>query len=97
MELAEVTDFVSEVALVRAALEEPLRRIAENSGLDGGEVIAEVLDRKGNVVERYTYDLAGTPRFFNAAGQEVATSPSHNRFLFTGSGRNVHERFCEFE
>ena len=37
------------VEAVKAALEEPLRRIAENSGLDGGEVVAEVLDRKGNV------------------------------------------------
>jgi len=36
------------VEAVRAALEEPLRRIAENAGLDGGEVIAEVLDMKGN-------------------------------------------------
>jgi chaperonin GroEL len=34
---------------VKAALEEPARRIAENGGLDGGEVIAEILDRKGNV------------------------------------------------
>jgi len=37
------------VEVVKAALEEPLRRIAENGGLDGGEVIAEVLDRKGAV------------------------------------------------
>ncbi len=37
------------VEAVKAALEEPARRIAENGGLDGGEVIAEILDRKGNV------------------------------------------------
>jgi chaperonin GroEL len=37
------------VDIVRAALEEPLRRIAENSGLDGGEVLAEVAEAKGNV------------------------------------------------
>jgi chaperonin GroEL len=37
------------VEAVKAALEEPTRRIAENSGLDSGEVIGEVLDRKGNV------------------------------------------------
>ncbi len=36
------------VEVVKAALEEPLRRIAENGGLDGGEVVAEVYDRKGN-------------------------------------------------
>lgn len=37
------------VEVVKVALEEPLRRIAENSGLDGGEVVAEVLDRKGHI------------------------------------------------
>jgi chaperonin GroEL len=37
------------VEAVKAALEEPARRIAENGGLDGGEVVGEVLDRKGNV------------------------------------------------
>jgi chaperonin GroEL len=37
------------VEVVREALEEPLRRIAENTGLDGGEVVAEVADRKGNI------------------------------------------------
>ncbi len=37
------------VEVVRAALEEPLRWIAENGGLDGGEVIAEVSERKGRV------------------------------------------------
>ena len=37
------------IDIVRDALEEPLLRIAENAGLDGGEVIAEVLERKGNV------------------------------------------------
>jgi chaperonin GroEL len=37
------------IDIVRDALEEPLLRIAENAGLDGGEVIAEVLDQKGNV------------------------------------------------
>jgi chaperonin GroEL len=37
------------VDVVRAALQEPLRRIAENSGLDGGEVVGEVMERKGSV------------------------------------------------
>ncbi len=37
------------VEVIRAALEEPLRRIAENGGLDGGEVVAEAYERKGNV------------------------------------------------
>ena len=37
------------IDIVRDALEEPLRRIAENAGLDGGEVVAEVAESKGNV------------------------------------------------
>jgi chaperonin GroEL len=41
-------DEESGVKVVREALEEPLRRIAENSGLDGGEVVAEVTEQKGN-------------------------------------------------
>jgi chaperonin GroEL len=36
------------VEIVKVAVEEPLRRIAENCGLDGGEVVAEVTDRKEN-------------------------------------------------
>jgi len=36
------------VECVRKALEAPLRQIAENCGLDGGEVVAEVKFRKGN-------------------------------------------------
>jgi chaperonin GroEL len=37
------------IEIVRCALEEPLRRIAMNAGKDGGEVVAEVAERKGNV------------------------------------------------
>ena len=37
------------VDIVSVALEEPLRRIAENAGYDPGEVVAEVADRKGRV------------------------------------------------
>ena len=36
------------VECVRKALEAPLRQIAENCGMDGGEVLAEVKSRKGN-------------------------------------------------
>jgi chaperonin GroEL len=34
------------VECVKKALEAPLRQIAENCGLDGGEVVAEVSERK---------------------------------------------------
>ena len=37
------------VEIVRAALEEPLRRIAENGGEDGGEIVADVYESKGSV------------------------------------------------
>jgi chaperonin GroEL len=37
------------VEVVRCAIEEPLRQIAENGGHDGGEVVAEVAERKGRV------------------------------------------------
>ena len=40
-------EFGAEV--VRCALEEPLRRIAENAGLEGGEILAEVSERSGRV------------------------------------------------
>ena len=36
------------IDIVKEALKEPLRRIAENAGMDGGEVVAEVMSRKGN-------------------------------------------------
>ena len=37
------------VRVVKAALEQPLRRLSENGGLDGGEVVEEVYEREGNV------------------------------------------------
>jgi len=42
------TDVQTGVKLVRRALEEPLRRIAENAGLDGAIVVARVEELKGN-------------------------------------------------
>jgi len=41
-------DILTGTKIVRRALEEPLRRIAENAGLDGAVVIGRVLDLKGN-------------------------------------------------
>lgn len=35
-------------------------------------------------MERYTYDLADTPSFFNATGTALTASSANNRFLFTG-------------
>jgi len=41
-------DVQTGVRIVRRALQEPLRRIAENAGIDGGIVISEVEELKGN-------------------------------------------------
>lgn len=41
-------DIVTGIKIVRRALEEPLRRIAENAGLDGAVVIGKVAELKGN-------------------------------------------------
>ena len=41
-------DVLTGIRIVRRALEEPLRRIAENAGLDGAVVVGEVEELKGN-------------------------------------------------
>jgi chaperonin GroEL len=41
-------DIVTGIKIVRRALEEPLRRIAENAGLDGAVVVGKVSALKGN-------------------------------------------------
>ena len=40
-------DVVTGVRLIRRALEEPLRRIAENAGLDGAVIVGKVEEMKG--------------------------------------------------
>ncbi len=44
----EDPDVVTGLRIVRRALEEPLRRIAENAGLDGAVVVGKVEELKGN-------------------------------------------------
>ncbi|MGH9932936.1 MAG: chaperonin GroEL [Pyrinomonadaceae bacterium] len=44
----EDPDVVTGLKIVRRALEEPLRRIAENAGLDGAVVVGKVAGLKGN-------------------------------------------------
>jgi chaperonin GroEL len=41
-------DVVTGIRIVKRALEEPLRRIAENAGLDGAVVVGRVAELKGN-------------------------------------------------
>ena len=38
----------------------------------------------GQITESYTYDIYGQPKIFDAATGLVDSSPSGNRFLFTG-------------
>src|SRR5207247_511672 len=38
----------------------------------------------GNITEQYYYDAFGKPYLFDGAGNWLASSPSGNRFLFTG-------------
>ncbi len=46
--LSEELDVQTGIRIVRRALEEPLRRIAENAGLDGAVVVGKVEELKGN-------------------------------------------------
>jgi len=41
-------DVLTGIKIVRRALEEPLRRIAENAGVDGAVIVGRVLELKGN-------------------------------------------------
>lgn len=41
-------DVLTGIKIVRRALEEPLRRIAENAGLDGAVIVGRVVELKGN-------------------------------------------------
>ncbi len=45
---ADEPDVVTGIRIVRRAIEEPLRRIAENAGIDGAIVVGEVQQLKGN-------------------------------------------------
>ena len=45
---SEDPDVLTGIKIVRRALEEPLRRIAENAGLDGAVVVGKVGELKGN-------------------------------------------------
>jgi chaperonin GroEL len=43
------TEFNAGVSIIRKAIEEPLRRIAENAGIDGSIVVDKVKNAKGNM------------------------------------------------
>jgi RHS repeat-associated protein len=51
---------------------------------DGLGTVTALTDNSGDLVERYTYDVFGTPAFWDATGLPLAQSSVGNRFLFTG-------------
>lgn len=48
-----------------------------------GSTVA-LTDGNGNVIERYKYDVFGTPQFSDGNGGQLSSSSYDNRFLFTG-------------
>jgi RHS repeat-associated protein len=48
-----------------------------------GSTVA-LTDASGNVVERYKYDVYGSPAFVDGSGGALSSSNYDNRFLFTG-------------
>ena len=51
---------------------------------DGNGNVTTITDAEGNVQERYSYDVYGTPTITDGAGNVLAVSGVGNRFLFTG-------------
>lgn len=46
--------------------------------------ITEITDQGGALVERYEYDVYGTPQFFDNVGNVLTASAIGNPFLLTG-------------
>jgi RHS repeat-associated protein len=56
--------------------------------------VTYLTDSSGNVIEKYHYDVFGTPAFYNGSGVQISASAYGNRFLFTGreyAGAYVYE------
>ena len=51
---------------------------------DGNHNVTTITDGTGSVVERYTYDVYGTPTITDGAGNVLTVSGQGNRFMFTG-------------
>ena len=52
---------------------------------DGRANTSHITGDPGNLLERYTYDLSGAPKFYDEWGGERAASVYDTRFLFAGS------------
>ncbi|MGD1019825.1 MAG: RHS repeat-associated core domain-containing protein [Verrucomicrobiia bacterium] len=55
---------------------------------DGLGSVTELANSLGSVVERYSYDVYGTPTIYNAGGTIVTASAYNNRLMFTGRDRD---------
>jgi len=71
-----------------AGLDEPLRMVrggvTSYYHADGLGSVVGLSQSAGALVERYAYDVYGTPRITNAGGTVLTQSAIGNRFLFTG-------------
>lgn len=50
---------------------------------DASGSVTELTDKRGNVVEKYSYDIFGAPTIENGSGDIVQASAYNNRFMFT--------------
>jgi RHS repeat-associated protein len=77
-------------------IDEPVRMTLTASPLplayyfhaDGLGSVTEISSAAGQLVERYRYDVYGTPTFQNASGAAIASSAIGNRLLFTARDRD---------
>jgi RHS repeat-associated protein len=46
--------------------------------------VTHLTDANGTIIEKYRYDVFGTPSFYNGGDVQISTSAYNNRFLFTG-------------
>ena len=71
-----------------AAVDEVIAAVNPNGTFfhhhDGLGSVTAVTDATGAIAERVRYDVFGAPSFADSANQPAASSPTGNRFLFTG-------------
>jgi len=69
-------------------IDEPICMIAGASTyyyhFDGLGSVAALSDNAGNIVEKYSYDVFGTPAIKGPSGEPRATSAISNAYMFTG-------------
>jgi RHS repeat-associated protein len=88
IEELSVSDTLSAKHLHGAETDEILCTIGTSATVyhhhDGLGSVTALTDAMGALVERYTYDVYGTPSTFDASGAPLSASAYGNRFLYTG-------------